>query len=142
MNLWKHQPDSILDLRITNLDALSNIHQKPESVLLSHATECLEMKPRYYYKTLQEDSPRNQESLFRNFQLHEVKDEHGNCKSRTSMHPRITHPHGQMSQHPQWEDGAGLSLFTFRRTTKYLKIEQQVSHRDTRDKINIKSFPF
>ena len=34
-----------------------------------------------------------------------IKDEHCNRKSHTSMHPR------GMSQHPQWEDEAGLSLF-------------------------------
>ena len=34
-NIWKHQPDCILDVRITNLDAPSNFHRKLEAVLLS-----------------------------------------------------------------------------------------------------------
>ena len=34
-NIWKRQPDCILDMRITNLDALSNIHQTPEANLQS-----------------------------------------------------------------------------------------------------------
>ena len=38
-NIWKHQTDCILDVRITNLDAPSNIHRKPEAVLLSHERE-------------------------------------------------------------------------------------------------------
>ena len=38
-NLWKHQTDSILDVRITNLVAPSNIHRKLEAVLLSHERE-------------------------------------------------------------------------------------------------------
>ena len=70
----KQQTDCILDVRITNLDAPSDIHQKPEAVFLSHdpmsakkrrknskpawtnavtslplwlhVMECLEMKPR------------------------------------------------------------------------------------------------
>ena len=31
-NIWKHKSDCILDMRITNLDAPSNIHWKPEAV--------------------------------------------------------------------------------------------------------------
>ena len=89
-SLWKHQTDCILDERITNLDAPSNIHRKPEAVLLSHEREkkkkylhacldprrhfspfvvswdgvwCLEMKPGLCYKNLQEAAlPRNPES--------------------------------------------------------------------------------
>ena len=38
-DLWKHQIDCILDVRITNLDAPSNIYKKPEAVLLSHVRE-------------------------------------------------------------------------------------------------------
>ena len=38
-NIWKHQTDCILDVRITNLDAPSNIHRKLEAVLLSHERE-------------------------------------------------------------------------------------------------------
>ena len=37
--LWKHPTDFILDVRITNVDAPSNIHRKPEHVLLSHERE-------------------------------------------------------------------------------------------------------
>ena len=55
-NIWKRQTYCILDVRITNLDAPSNILGKPEAVLLSHvrslpmwfhAMECSEMKLRY-----------------------------------------------------------------------------------------------
>ena len=98
----------------------SNIHRKPEAVfyfpmnakvrniskpawtnavtclpLWFHVTHSIEMKPRQYYKTLQEASPRNQESLTPKLQaswsqgwalqLYEA--------SHTSMHPRITHSH-------------------------------------------------
>ena len=38
-NIWKHLTVCILDVRITNLDAPSNIHRKPEAVLLSHERE-------------------------------------------------------------------------------------------------------
>ena len=38
-NNWKHQTDCILDVRITNLDAPSNIHRKPETVHLSRERE-------------------------------------------------------------------------------------------------------
>ena len=77
-----------------NLDASSNIHRKPEAVLLSHERE---KKKKYlqgkavtscdgvlgnevkgvYFKTL----PRREirKVLFRNFKLHEVKEEHCNC---------------------------------------------------------------
>ena len=34
-NIWKQQTDCILDVRITNLDAPSNIHRKPEAALLT-----------------------------------------------------------------------------------------------------------
>ena len=37
-NIWKHPNGCILDVRITNLDAPSNIHRKPEAVL-SHERE-------------------------------------------------------------------------------------------------------
>ena len=43
-NIWKHKADCILDVRITNLDAPSKIHRKPEAVLLSHERE----KKKYY----------------------------------------------------------------------------------------------
>ena len=35
-NLWKHQTDCILDVRISNLDAPSTIDRKPDAGLLSH----------------------------------------------------------------------------------------------------------
>ena len=38
-NFWKHPTDYILDVRITNLDAPSNIPRKPEAVLLSQERE-------------------------------------------------------------------------------------------------------
>ena len=38
-NKWKHQTDCILDVRILNLDAPSNIQRKPEAVLLSRERE-------------------------------------------------------------------------------------------------------
>ena len=41
-NLRTRQTDCILDVRITNLDAASNIHRKPEVVLLSHVQVCLD----------------------------------------------------------------------------------------------------
>ena len=42
LRIWKlrkHQTDCIQDVRITNLDAPSNIHRKPEAVLISHERE-------------------------------------------------------------------------------------------------------
>ena len=38
-NISKRQTDCILDLRITNLDAPSNIHRNPNAVVLSHQRE-------------------------------------------------------------------------------------------------------
>ena len=38
-NIWKHQTDCILDVRITKFDAPSKIHRKPETVILSHECE-------------------------------------------------------------------------------------------------------
>ena len=38
-NLWKHQIDCILDVRITNFDAPSYTHRKSGAVLLSHERE-------------------------------------------------------------------------------------------------------
>ena len=38
-NIWYHQTDCILDMRIANLDAPSNIHRKLEAVLLSPGRE-------------------------------------------------------------------------------------------------------
>ena len=43
-NLWKHQTDCLLDVRITNLLATSNIHRKPEEGLLSHVQACLDQR--------------------------------------------------------------------------------------------------
>ena len=49
------------------------------------------------------------------FKLHEIKHEFFVRATYQGMYPRITHPHyvsmRRMSQHSQWEDGAGLSLF-------------------------------
>ena len=80
-NIWKDQTDCILDVRITNHGAPSNIHRKPQPFfpmsakrkrktskptkanavtslpLWFHVMECLEMKPRQYCKTLPEASP-------------------------------------------------------------------------------------
>ena len=39
ITIWKHQTGCILDVRITNLDAPSNIHWAPEAVLHSHERE-------------------------------------------------------------------------------------------------------
>ena len=33
-DIWKHQTDCIMDVRITNLDAASNIYRQPEAVSL------------------------------------------------------------------------------------------------------------
>ena len=44
-NIRKDQTDWILDVRITNRDAPSNIHRKPEAVLLSHEREKKELPP-------------------------------------------------------------------------------------------------
>ena len=38
-NIWKNQTDGILDVLITNLDAPSNFHRKPETVHISHERE-------------------------------------------------------------------------------------------------------
>ena len=73
------------------------------------------MKPREYYKTLQETETSN---------FHEVKDMHCNSKSHTSMQPSITHPTSRMSQDPQWEEEAGSPLSG---QQTYLKIEQSHS---------------
>ena len=38
-NLCEHQTDCILEVRITNLDAPSNIHRKPQTFIRSHERE-------------------------------------------------------------------------------------------------------
>ena len=74
--------------------------------------------------------------LLRNFKLYEVKDEHCNCTIqathiyaciRGSRIPTMS----RMSQDPQWEVGASLTLFyvPFGGQQTYLKIEQNVSQR-------------
>ena len=72
------------------------------------------MKLRLYYKTLQEASPRNQESPIPKLQTSYVK-----TRMSIALIVRATHlcirgshiPTSRMSQHSQWEHGAGLSLF-------------------------------
>ena len=52
-NIWNHQTDIFLDVRITNLDAPSNIHRKQEAALRSREREkkkkyhqaCLDHRP-------------------------------------------------------------------------------------------------
>ena len=60
-----------------------------------HLTEFLETKPRYRSTTKPCRKPRQEirKVLFRNFKLYKGEDEHCNCKSHTSLHPMITHPH-------------------------------------------------
>ena len=50
---------------------------------------------------------------------HEDKDEHCNCKSLTSMHLRITHPHYEPNE-PTSPVGAGLSLFYHSADNKHI----------------------
>ena len=138
-NLWKHQTDCILDVRITNLDAPSNIHRKPESVLLSHEREkkkkylqaCLDQRRHFSPFVVSCDGVLGKEAkvVLQNLAGRLAKksgkpySETSNfMKSRMSIAiVRATHlcirgsrtPTSRMSQHPQWEDGAGLSLFYY-----------------------------
>ena len=70
---------------------------------------------------------------FLNFRIDEVKDEHCNCKRHTYASEDST---SRMRQHPQWEDGAGLSLGV---KQKYLKIEQTVQRKKTNLAIKVHS---
>ena len=133
-------------VRITNFDAPSIIHRKPGAVLLSHesakrrrniskpawtngvislplcshAMMCSERTPRYCSTTKPCRKFRQEikKVLFRNFELQEVKDEHCNCKSHTSMYPRITYPHEPnepSSSEVRWSRPQPISC-TIRRT--------------------------
>ena len=75
-------------------------------------TLCVQAVRKVYHKTFQEKALLRScqeitKVLFRNYKLHKAMDEHNNCTRHTSMYPRTM---SRMSQHPQWEDGAGLSL--------------------------------
>ena len=121
-NFRKYFSDCILDVRITNLNAPSNIHRKPDAVLLPmsaatrrsrniskpawtnsvtslpllfHVMECSEMKPREY---VLQKLPRHQEFrkvLFRNYKLdrRQVRALQLYKASYASMHPRNSHHH-------------------------------------------------
>ena len=135
-NIWKHQTDCILDVRITNLDAPSNIHRKPEAVLLSQEREkkkkylqaCLDQRRHFSPLVVSCDGVLGNEAkvVLQNLAGSLAKksgksySETSNfMKSRMSIAiVRATHlcirgsriPTSRMSQHPQC-DGAGLSLF-------------------------------
>ena len=136
-NLWKRQTDCILDVRVTNLDAASNIHRKSELVLLSHEREkkkkylqaCLDQRRHFSPFVVSCDGLLGKEarSVLQNL-AGRLSKKSGKSFSETSNFMksrmsiaivRATHlcirgsriPTSRMSQHPQWEDGAGLSLF-------------------------------
>ena len=136
-NLWERQRDCILDVRVTNLDAASNIHRKSEAVLLSHEHEkkkkylqaCLDQRHHFSPFVVSCDGMLGKEakSVLQNL-AGSLSKKSGKSYSETSNFMksrmsiaivRATHicirgsciPTSRMSQHPQWEDAAGLSLF-------------------------------
>jgi hypothetical protein len=137
-NLWKHQTDCILDVHITNLGAPSNIHRKPEAVILSQEREkkkylqaCLDQRRHFSPFVVSCDGVLGKEAkvVLQNltgslakksgkyYKLQEVKDEHCNSTSHTSMHPRITYPHEPNEPTPPSGKMEPASACTNRRTT-------------------------
>ena len=129
MNLWKHQTDCILDVRITILAAPSNTHRKLEAVEKKKYLEaCLDQRRhispfgvscdgvhrneakvlQWYSSTTNLAGRRAKKSGKPNF-----------MKSKMSIAIVRAHlcirgspiPTSRMSQHPQWEDGSCRSLF-------------------------------
>ena len=111
--------NSILDVRITNLDAPSKIHRKPETFLHSHECEkekhleaCLSTNARQFSPFVVSCDGELENlagSLAKKSGNQEVKDE--DCTSHTFVqHLRITHPACRMDQPPQWDDAAGILL--------------------------------
>ena len=88
------------------------------SLFWCHAMECLEMKPRYWSTTgsLTKKSGKSNYYETSNFIKSRMSIAIVRFKSRTSMH-YASEDHAciptmsRMSQHSQWGDGAGLSLF-------------------------------
>ena len=118
--------------------------------------ECLETTPRsvvLQYKTLQEASPRNQESrpyVFRNFKPRKVKDEHCNCTRQTphiyvrcirgSRIPPIWAKNEPSSPVGRWSRSPPVLLRTIKRTTNISQngtkgFTQQIAKRTPWDKI-------
>ena len=122
-----------MDVRITNLDAPSNIHWKPEAVLLSHDRETKKKKhiqaclflSGFIDGVLGKDAKEVLKNLTGSLAKKSEKSyfETSNVmKSRISIVVVRGKPHtyacirgsriptmSRMNQHPQWEDGAGFS---------------------------------
>ena len=137
-----NQTDCILDVRITNLDAPSNIHRKPEAVL-SHEREKKKkylqasLDQRHHFSpfvvscdgvlgneakvVLQNLAGRLAKKSGKSYSetLNEVQDEHCNCTSNSSMHPRITHRHepNEPTPIPSGKMEPASAFSTIRRTT-------------------------
>ena len=86
-------PNGVERRRGTSNSAWTNAVTSPP--LWFHVMEFLEMKRRCSSTTepCRKPRPEIRTGQFRTFKLHEVKDERCNCRSDTSMHPRITHPY-------------------------------------------------
>ena len=97
-NVWKQQTDCILDVRITNHSTfIGNRNRKQSFVPMSakrrRNTSTSTWDQRRHFSPFVVSFGNEAKVLFRNFKLHEVKDEYCNCTSHTSMHPKNTHPH-------------------------------------------------
>ena len=111
-NIWKRQTDWILDVRITNFDAPSNIHWKPDAVLLSHEREkkkylqaCPDQCCHFSPFVVSCDGVLGNEAKVQLY-YNPCRKPHQDIRKVR----RIT-TMSRMRQHPQWEDESGLSLF-------------------------------
>ena len=136
--LWAHGTDCIIDVRVTNTDAKSNIAKDPRKVLEQHEREkkkkylepCLEQRRHFTPFVVSTDGliGREARTLLKKLAIltAEKSGRHysevcGFINARMSIAiVRATHiclrgsriPTSAMSKRqPQWEDGAGLSLF-------------------------------
>jgi hypothetical protein len=136
--LWAHGTDCIIDVRVTDLDAMSNISRNPDKVLESHEKEkrkkylkpCLDQRRHFSPFVVSTDGLLGKEAKTLLKKLSCVLSEKwgkpysevcGYVNARMSIAiVRATHlclrgsrvPTSRMSnRRPQWEDKAGLSLF-------------------------------
>ena len=117
-NIWKHQTDCILDVRITNLDALPFIRSSETG-----------SSPSFPLKSY----------VFRNYKLHEVKNQHCNCTLRATYlcirGSRILTI--RMSKHTQCVDVLPIGEQTTNIVQNWTKIFREQIEKRRWDKINI-----
>ena len=135
---WARGTDCIIDVRVTNTDALSQRHKDPEKILAQHEREkkrkylepCLKQRRHFTPFVVSTDGLLGREATFFTRRLSSILAEKwhqpysvvcGFVKTRLSIAiARATHlclrgsriPTGQISnRRPLWEDRAGLGLY-------------------------------